>query len=108
MKGSFVAALVVLAAVVLGPAQAQSPVAGKDYTEIPNGRPLDPPAAGTIVVEEFFNYICPACNGFEPTLAAWEAKLQANVKLVRIPATFRPDFMQYAKAYYAAESLGLV
>src|SRR5689334_12642507 len=108
MKGSVVTALLVLAASVLAPAHAQSPVAGKDYTEIPNGRPLDPPAAGTIVVEEFFNYICPACNSFEPTFAAWEAKLPANVKVVRIPATFRADFMQYAKAYYAAESLGLV
>jgi thiol:disulfide interchange protein DsbA len=108
MKGLVVTALLVLAAGVLGSAQAQSPVAGKDYTEIPNGRPLDPPANGTIVVEEFFNYICPACNSFEPSFASWQAKLPADVKVVHIPATFRADFMQYAKAYYAAEGLGLV
>ena len=109
MKGS-IAALLVLAAGVVGSAQAQTaaPVAGKDYTEIPNGRPLDPPAAGTIVVEEFFNYICPACNSFEPTFVAWTAKLPPYVKVVHIPATFRADFIQYAKAYYAAEALGLV
>jgi thiol:disulfide interchange protein DsbA len=29
------------------------------------------------------------------------------VKVVHIPATFRADFMQYAKAYYAAEALGI-
>lgn len=108
MKGSIATALLVLAATVLGPAQAQSPVAGKDYTEIQNGRPLDPPAGGTVVVEEFFNYICPACNSFEPTFVAWSAKLPANVKVVHVPATFRADFMQYAKAYYAAEALGLL
>jgi thiol:disulfide interchange protein DsbA len=108
MKGSVVTALLVLAVTILGPAHAQSPVAGKDYTEIPNGRPLDPPAEGTIVVEEFFNYVCPACNAFEPSFAAWAAKLPANVKVVHVPATFRADFMQYAKAYYAAEALGLV
>ena len=108
MKGTVIAALFALAISVVVPVQAQSPVAGKDYTEIPNGRPLDPPAAGTIVVEEFFNYICPACNAFEPTFVAWQAKLPADVKVVHIPATFRADFMQYAKAYYAAEALGLV
>ena len=110
MKGSIAAALLVLAAGVVGSAQAQTaaPVAGRDYTEIPNGRPLDPPAAGTIVVEEFFNYICPACNSFEPTFVAWTAKLPPYAKVVHIPATFRADFIQYAKAYYAAEALGLV
>src|SRR5262245_65806035 len=102
MKGFIVPALLVLAASAVG-AQAQSPalVAGKDYTEIPNGRPLDPAAAGVVVVEEYFNYICPACNSFEPSFAAWVAKQPANVKVVHIPATFRADFQQYARAYYA-------
>ena len=109
MKGSMIPALVVLAASVIGSAQAQTPapVAGKDYTEIPNGRPLDP-ADGVVVVEEFFNYVCPACNSFEPSFVAWTAKLPPYAKVVHIPASFRADFMQYAKAYYAAEALGLV
>ena len=109
MKGYMIPALVVLAASLIGPAHAQAPapVAGKDYIEIPNGRPLDP-ADGRIVVEEFFSYICPACNAFEPSFVAWAAKVPPYVKVVHIPATFRADFMQYAKAYYAAEALGLV
>ena len=106
MKSSIFAALLVLIG-ALGPAQAQSPVAGKDYIEIPNGRPLEP-AEGVVVVEEFFNYICPACNAFEPVFVAWQAKLPAYAKVVHVPATFRPDFVPYAKAYYAAEGLGLV
>jgi thiol:disulfide interchange protein DsbA len=61
-----------------------------------------------VVVEEFFNYICPACNSFEPLFVAWTAKLPPYAKLVHVPATFRADFIPYAKAYYAAESLGLV
>jgi thiol:disulfide interchange protein DsbA len=88
-------------------AQSAAPVAGKDYVEIPNGAPLDP-IANTVVVEEYFNYICPACNTFEPILMAWTAKLPPYAKLVLIPATFREDFMQYARAYYAAEAQGLV
>ena len=91
------------------PAQAQSPepVSGKDYVEISNGRPLEPADAGVVVVEEFFNYICPACNNFEPLFVAWASKLPAYAKLQHIPASFRADFMQYARAYYAAEALGV-
>lgn len=106
MKTSIFAALLVLASVLV-PAQAQEPVAGRDYIEIPNGRPLEP-AEGMVVVEEFFNYICPACNAFEPVFVAWQAKLPPYVKVVHVPATFRADFVPYAKAYYAAQGLGLV
>ena len=34
--------------------------------------------------------------------------MQQGSAVVHIPATFRPDFVQYARAYYAAEALGLV
>lgn len=89
-------------------APAAAPVAGKDYVEIPNGSPLEPAEAGVVVVEEFFNYICPACNSFEPLFVAWTAKLPPYAKLVHVPATFRPDFVPYARAYYTAETFGLV
>ena len=111
MNRMLIQGMSVLLATVFGVAQAQAPadpVAGRDYIEISNGSPLDPPAAGTVVVEEFFNYICPACNGFEPLFVAWQAKLPPYAKVVHVPATFRADFVPYAKAYYAAESLGLV
>jgi thiol:disulfide interchange protein DsbA len=39
---------------------------------------------------------------------AWQAKLPAYAKVVHVPATFRADFVPYAKAYYAAQGLGLV
>jgi thiol:disulfide interchange protein DsbA len=109
MKTPTLTALLMLLAFVANDAQAQAPapVAGKDYVEIPNGRPLEP-ADGKVVVEEFFNYICPACNGFEPVFQAWQAQLPAYVKLVHIPASFRADFVPYARAYYAAETFGLV
>jgi thiol:disulfide interchange protein DsbA len=111
MNKMVIPALSILLAAGLGAAHAQTPadpVAGKDYIEIPNGKPLDAPAAGTVVVEEFFNYICPACNSFEPLFVSWTSKLPDYAKVVHVPATFRADFVPYAKAYYAAESLGLV
>jgi thiol:disulfide interchange protein DsbA len=105
MKSLLGAALLLLAL----PAHAQSPdpVSGRDYLEISNGRPLEPAGEGIVVVEEFFNYICPACNNFEPLFVSWTSKLPPYVKLQHIPASFRPDFVQYARAYYAAEALGV-
>ena len=103
MKWSIVVALFLAAFA----AQAQPPPApGKDYVEIPNGRPLDP-GDGRVVVEEFFNYACPGCNGFEPRFVAWTKRLPSYVRLDHVPAAFRPDFVQYARAYYAAQALGV-
>jgi thiol:disulfide interchange protein DsbA len=104
---TIVSAVLVMLAGAFSAAQAQTPVAGTDYVEIPNGRPLDPVEGSTVVVEEYFNYICPACNAFEPFFVAWQAKLPEGVKVVHVPASFRADFVQYAKAYYAAQSLGV-
>jgi protein dithiol oxidoreductase (disulfide-forming) len=98
----------IVVALFLAPftAQAQSPAPGKDYVEIPNGRPLDP-GEGQVVVEEFFNYACPGCNGFEPRFLAWTKQLPPYVRLDHVPAAFRADFVQYARAYYAAQALGV-
>jgi thiol:disulfide interchange protein DsbA len=106
MRRILIPALLLVLVYPLAYAHAQTPVAGKDYVEIANGKPLDPDD-GKVAVEEFFNYICPACNGFEPVFVAWAAKLPPYAKIVHIPATFRADFMPYAKAYYAAEALGI-
>jgi protein dithiol oxidoreductase (disulfide-forming) len=104
MKRFLASALLLLA--LSAQAQSPEPVAGRDYVEIPNGRPLDP-EEGSVVVEEFFNYICPACNAFEPLFVAWTKQLPPYAKLHHVPATFRADFVQYARAYYAAQALGV-
>src|SRR3546814_9031641 len=61
-----------------------------------------------IEVAEVFNYVCPACAGFDPVLQEWKKKQPAYVHVVYVPADFRPDFKAYARAYYAAAALGLV
>lgn len=90
------------------PPAGPAPVEGRDFITIKDGKPFQAHAAGEIEVVEFFNYICPACNAFNPLLEQWKARQPADVKLVYVPADFRPDFVPYARAYYAAESLGLV
>lgn len=86
--------------------QGPAPVAGTDYLDIEGGQPWQP-VAGKIEVVEMFNYICPACYSFDPALRNWKAKQPADVNLVYVPAQFRPDFVPYAKAFFAAESLGI-
>lgn len=96
------------------PAEAAAPPAapggltpGTDYVEIPNGQPYLP-LNGKVEVVEVFGYVCPACAQFQPLVNSWEKKLPANVRFTYVPAAFGGPWITYAKAYYAAESLGLV
>jgi thiol:disulfide interchange protein DsbA len=107
MVRQIVLASLLLGAGMSGAVQAQTPVAGRDYTEVPNTETLER-VEGKIVVEEFFNYICPACNAFEPYFVEWQQQLPDDVEVVHLPAAFRPDFEQYARAYFAAKTFGLV
>jgi thiol:disulfide interchange protein DsbA len=80
---------------------------GKDYVRIADGAPFDT-EGGKIEVAEVFNYVCPACSGFNPTFQEWKKRQPAYVHVVYVPADFRPDFKVYARAFYAADALGLV
>ena len=83
------------------------PVEGVDYATIPNGQPLDP-ANGQVEVVEVFGYVCPACNMFQPLMRAWKAEMPANVRMTYLPAQFGGTWDRYARAFYAADSMGLV
>ena len=82
------------------------PVEGTDYVVIPNGEPFDR-ANGQVEVVEVFGYTCPHCATFQPVMAAWKAKLPADVRVTYVPAPFGGFWIPYAKAYYAAEALGV-
>jgi len=82
-------------------------VAGKDYIEIQNGQPFAP-RNGQVEVVEVFGYVCPSCANFQPLVSAWKAKLPADVRFTYVPALFGGTWDDYARAFYAAESMGLV
>lgn len=82
-------------------------VAGRDYEEIPGGQPFAP-LDGKIEVVEVFNYVCPACAAFQPLVNSWKARLPADVRFTYVPAAFGPRWDPYARAYLAAESMGVV
>ena len=82
-------------------------VEGTDYVTIKGGEPWKP-LDGKIEVVEVFGYVCPACAAFDPLVSAWKAKLPADVRFSYVPAPFGPEWNPYAKAFYVAESMGLV
>jgi protein dithiol oxidoreductase (disulfide-forming) len=79
---------------------------GTDYLEIKNGKPFEP-LAGKIEVVEVFNFVCPACASFQPTLAVWKKNLPADVRFTYVPAAFGGNWDQYVRSYYTAQAMGI-
>jgi thiol:disulfide interchange protein DsbA len=71
--------------------------------------PVQPTQSGDkIEVVELFWYGCPHCYHFEPALQGWLKKKPDDVMFRRIPALFNEAWVVQARAYYAAEALGVV
>lgn len=84
-----------------------APVPGVDYTAIQNGQPFAP-LNGKIEVVEVFGYTCGGCAQFEPVVKSWKRRLPADVRFTPVPAAFGGYWVPYARAYWAAESMGVV
>ena len=87
-------------------AEGIAPVEGRDYTKLEPPQPTSSP--GKIEVLEFFSYGCPHCNAFEPMLEAWAHRLPADAVFKRVPVPFLFNADNFAHAYYALETMGLV
>lgn len=101
--------LLMLLAIAPLSACADSPTAlveGEDYELIAEPGPFAP-LAGKIEVVEVFGYTCPHCAHFEPQLEAWVAKQPADVRFTPVPAAFGGYWDSYARAFYAAEHVGV-
>ncbi len=58
------------------------------------------------VVYEFFSYMCPGCNGFEPIMLKLEGQIDESQKIIRVPVAFYPQWEPHAKAYHALRIMG--
>jgi thiol:disulfide interchange protein DsbA len=67
-------------------------------------------ASGKVEVLEVFSYACPACNLFYPIIDQLKAQLPGKAQLVYLPASWHPeeDWKTFQRAFFAAQSLGLV
>jgi len=107
--------LVVSLALIGGQALAQSEGAitserfelGRHYDRL---SPTQPTSSGPdqIEVAEIFWYGCQFCYTFDPYLESWKGDIAADVSFVRVPAVWNPLLQLHARAYYAAEVLGIV
>ncbi len=99
------ALLLSVAAALPGSAQAQVYVAGEHYDVI---SPAIRPSSDKIEVTEFFWYGCGHCYNFEPQLVQWKKTLGDDVVVVGSPAMWNGLMEVHAKAFYAAEALGVL
>ena len=104
--------LVLLATVVAAPvAFAQGlPAkyqAGTHYLVIEPAQPTSAPA-GNVEVVEIFSYACIHCAHFQPMVDRWKAKKPANATFVYLPAAWSQPWEWTARAFYAADALGVL
>ena len=97
-------ALVVLQLTALS-ALAQEWVEGEHYDVI---TPALRGNSDKIEVTEFFWYGCGHCYTFEPQLVQWKKSLADDVVVVSSPAMWNTLMEVHAKAFYAAEVLGVL
>ncbi|MFT3755547.1 MAG: thiol:disulfide interchange protein DsbA/DsbL [Pseudoxanthomonas sp.] len=86
---------------------ADAPVEGRDYEVIANGQPFAP-LAGKVEVAEVFSYACIHCAHFQPLVDEWKKKQPAWIRFTPVPAPLSSSWLPYARAYYAAQNLGVL
>ncbi len=73
---------------------------------------IDPPqqttAGDKIEVLEVFMYTCAHCYDLEPYLVKWKATLPKDVSYSPFPAAWSEGVEAFARAFYAAETLGIL
>lgn len=106
-----VAAGTVLAAGVLhvpvAQAQAKKLEPGVDFKVMDPRAPVDAPA-GKVEVVEFFSYMCPHCNVFEPAFQTWVKRVPPDVIVRRNPVSFLQNAEVLQRLYFTLEAMGLV
>ena len=79
---------------------------GTHYFKVDPAQPTNTP--GKVEVVEVFSYACIHCAHFEPIVAAWKKTASKQVSFSYMPAIFNPSWEAFARAYYAAEALGII
>jgi len=79
---------------------------GEHYTVINPAVRVGP--TDQVIVTEFFWYGCGHCYTFEPMLQAWKQSLPDGSRLQPSPAMWNDGMKLHAKAYFTAETLGVL
>jgi len=76
------------------------------YKELSSPQPTR--TGNKIEVLEVFWYGCPHCYQFEPVVEKWLEEKAGYIEFVRIPGVLGKQWLPHARAYYAAEKLGVL
>ncbi|OUU80243.1 MAG: hypothetical protein CBC38_02285 [Gammaproteobacteria bacterium TMED78] len=102
--------IVLFAYFIINTAQSQNTVPqfneGTHYSIL---SPTQPTSSSPDVIEvaEVFWYGCPHCFTLDPYLENWRESLSEDVNFIRIPAVWNSTLQTHARAFYAAEALGI-
>ncbi len=105
--------LILIGGLLLASACTAQPSATAPYTEGNEYVTLPAPqqrysAVGKVEVVEVFSYGCIHCAQFAPTAEKLRKQLPAGAEFKLMPAPFSAEWLPYARAYYAADQLGVV
>ena len=81
---------------------------GTHYARLTPQQPTVATDDGRVEVVEIFQYSCPACFNFEPYLNQWKETKADYINFVRIPTPWNALSELHARAYYTAETLGVL
>jgi protein dithiol oxidoreductase (disulfide-forming) len=81
------------------------PVAGRDYVVLTPPQPTW--GTGGVEVVEVFSYACIHCAEIQPLINSWKKNLPAGVKFRYVPAAFGGAWDNAARAFFAAEAMGV-
>jgi len=95
-----------LAAGLLFSVQVQAFDEGIDYRTLSQAQSTE--TGDKIEVLEIFWYGCPHCYYLEPALERWLARKADYVQFRRLPAVMGRGWVNHARAYFAAEILGVL
>ena len=79
---------------------------GSDYIVVKQPKRFSP--KGKVEVVEVFSYDCIHCYQFSPYAEKLRASLPAGVAFHSVPASFTPAWEPFARAFYAAQQLGVL
>lgn len=79
---------------------------GFDFKRIEPALPVS--AGGKPEVLEIFWYGCPHCYHLQAALESWRARRAGDIAYRRVPAVLSDRWAAHARAYYAAETLGVL
>lgn len=88
------------------PDLANAPREGIDYQVLPEPQPTF--GQGGIEVAEVFAYTCIHCANLQPAINAWKPTLPSDVRFIYVPGAFGGPSDNFARGFFAAETLGLL